>query len=450
MKIEAIILAAGSGSRFESQTPKQFIKIAGKSALQICLETFSKSNTIKGIVVVSNADFLEETQNIVNLIKSDYKIKVTVGGRQRQDSTLNGLAMLDEDTSHVMIHDSVRPLISQEIINNVASALIKEDVVDVVNLCSDTMLQVDESKKYIKNFLDRNFVFKGQTPQSFKVSVLKEAYKLFLNDKSNKKFTDDCSIVAHYLNKKIYCVDGNEQNMKITYPIDIHILDKIFQTNSMQLCNENEDLSFLKDKHILIFGHSSGIGKSVFDIAKEHGAIIEGYSLEDNFDVTNNEDVISAAENFISKHSYIDYFINTTGILKIADLENLSEETILKMISINYSSVVMVTKIMLDKVKGMILHFASSSYTRGRGGYSIYSSCKAAVVNFVQAVSEEINTDLKINVIVPARTDTPMRFSNFGKEEENTLLTSEYVALKTLLTLKQPFSGQVVDIKKID
>ena len=83
----------------------------------------------------------------------------------------------------------------------------------------------------------------------------------------------------------------------------------------------------------------------------------------------------------------------------------------------------------LKESKGSILLFTSSSYTRGRAMYSIYSSTKAAIVNFVQAISEEYNDfGIKINVMNPERTDTPMRRNNFGIEPKQTLLTASEVA----------------------
>ena len=98
--------------------------------------------------------------------------------------------------------------------------------------------------------------------------------------------------------------------------------------------------------------------------------------------------------------------------------------------------------------KGQILHFTSSSYTRGRANYALYSSTKSAVVNFVQAIAEEWQKDgIRINCINPQRTKTPMRTSNFGIEPEGTLLKSEDVAEISLKTLLSDFSGEVVDIK---
>ena len=87
----------------------------------------------------------------------------------------------------------------------------------------------------------------------------------------------------------------------------------------------------------------------------------------------------------------------------------------------------------LKETKGGLIFYTSSSYTRGRALYSIYSSTKAAIVNLVQALAEEWSKDeIRVNVINPERTATPMRFSNFGKEPEGSLLSADVVAEKTL------------------
>ena len=95
-----------------------------------------------------------------------------------------------------------------------------------------------------------------------------------------------------------------------------------------------------------------------------------------------------------------------------------------------------------------LLFYTSSSYTRGRAFYSLYSSTKAAVVNFVQAIAQEWEASgVKVNCINPERTKTPMRERNFGVEDASTLLTAETVAKESLKTLLSDFTGQVIDVK---
>jgi 2-C-methyl-D-erythritol 4-phosphate cytidylyltransferase len=143
--------------------------------------------------------------------------------------------------------------------------------------------------------------------------------------------------------------------------------------------------------------------------------------------------------------------INSAAILNREPLMHLESELVRRIIAINYLGMVNVTRAAYPHVKcanGAVLQFTSSSYTRGRANYALYSSTKAAVVNFVQALAEEWEQDgIRINCINPQRTKTPMRVANFGIEPDSTLLRSEDVALISLQTLLSNFSGEVVDIK---
>jgi 2-C-methyl-D-erythritol 4-phosphate cytidylyltransferase len=130
---------------------------------------------------------------------------------------------------------------------------------------------------------------------------------------------------------------------------------------------------------------------------------------------------------------------------------NMKQSTIEQMIRTNYDGMVNVaieSYPYLKESKGQLLLYTSSSYTRGRAFYSIYSSTKAAAVNFTQALAQEWEpAEIKVNVINPERTKTPMRVMNFGNEPDSTLLSSEEVAEVSLQTLLSDFTGQVIDIK---
>ena len=145
------------------------------------------------------------------------------------------------------------------------------------------------------------------------------------------------------------------------------------------------------------------------------------------------------------------FFTFANLIVLYQPIMNLNQEEIRKIIDVNYLGMVNITISAFKYLKlsnGHILHFTSSSYTKGRAFYSLYSSTKAAVVNFVQAIAEEWDLyNIKINCINPQRTKTPMRIKNFGIEDDNTLLKSEDVANISLKVLLSNFSGEVVDIK---
>lgn len=132
-------------------------------------------------------------------------------------------------------------------------------------------------------------------------------------------------------------------------------------------------------------------------------------------------------------------------------LEKFSRQDILKQVDVNFTSQVNIVKSAIGKMaqNGSIMLFTSSSYTRGRETYSIYSAAKAALVNFVQAMSEEIiEKKIKINAMCPSRTDTPMRTRNFGQEPKGSLLSPRKVAAETLKACFSDFSGQIISIRR--
>ena len=187
-------------------------------------------------------------------------------------------------------------------------------------------------------------------------------------------------------------------------------------------------------------------------MAKEYGAKVYASSTRTGVDITNYKNVEQFLEGINRETGKIDYVINSAGVLRIGKLLDREIEDIKNDININYIGSINVAKASipyLQKTKGCMLMFASSSYTRGRALYSTYSSTKAGIVNLVQALSEELISDgIRINTINPERTATPMRFKAFGKEPEGSLLEVDKVAEASLKTLLSDLTGQVIDVRR--
>jgi 2-C-methyl-D-erythritol 4-phosphate cytidylyltransferase len=239
--------------------------------------------------------------------------------------------------------------------------------------------------------------------------------------------------------------------MKATHPIDLYILDKLFQLSTTAVdCDRQEELS---GKTVVVFGGSQGIGSDIVEAAKILGANVFSFSRKTtNTYVEKNEDVSKALRETYQKTGRIDYVVNTAGLLHIQSLSDMNNETVVNAIEVNYIAPIIVAKASfpyLKKTKGQLLLFTSSSYTRGRAEYSVYSSSKAAVVNLTQALADEwVKDDIRINCINPERTATPMRLKAFGKEDPRSLLCSADVARASINTLLSDITGQVIDVRR--
>ena len=150
----------------------------------------------------------------------------------------------------------------------------------------------------------------------------------------------------------------------------------------------------------------------------------------------------------------IDYVVVTAGVLHTGDLADADDETIEQIIGVNYLAPVQIARLgagYLEATKGQLLLFTSSSYTRGRAGYSLYSSTKAAVVNLTQALADEwLGLGVRVNCINPERTATPMRSKAFGEEPPGDLLGATEVAKASVDVLVSDITGQVIDVRRLD
>lgn len=445
LKNYAIILASGLGSRLGDDLPKQFIKIAGKTVLEHTIDIFEKNSLIDEIIVVITPAYRVLAEEII--LKNNWSkiTKLLNGGETRKESSNIGISSINDKEANVIIHDCARPFLSQKILSDCIKALNEFSAIDVAINATDTIIKVQDD--IINQIPERKNLMRGQTPQCFKLSIIKKAHELSINDNN---FTDDCGLVLKHNLCPIYVVKGDIENIKITYPLDTYIADKLFQLKKTIL-PKVLNLQDLKDKVLVIFGGTSGIGKSITELAKSYNAKVYSTSISHGCDVSDYKQVENFLESVASKNNNIDFIINTAGVLKIGKLSERIIEEIQQEININYFGTINVAKASipyLKKSSGSLLLFGSSSYTRGRALYSTYSSTKAAIVNLMQALSEEfINDNIRVNVINPARTDTPMRRNAFGKEPDKTLLNPQKVAQKSLEVLLTDITGQVIDVR---
>ena len=455
MKNIAIILAGGSGSRIGGDIPKQFQKVAGRKIIEHTIDVFENNEQIDEIAIVSREDYIPEVEQMV--VNNHYvKVKkILQGGKERYHSSLSAIAAYTDDNDNLLFHDAVRPLVNDRIIADCIKALEHYEAVDVAVKTTDTVVQVDENN-CISHIPPRAQLRNGQTPQCFKRGVIKRAYDVALADPGFQT-TDDCGVVRRYLpDVPVFVVDGEVFNMKVTYMEDLFLLDKLFQLKTVE-GNQNEVSARAKEempnKVMVVFGGSYGIGEEIVKCARDLGAVVYSFSRSQNgVDVTDIEQVSRALADVFHRNGRIDYVVCTAGVLVKQPLSAMSSDDIVRSVNVNYMGVVNVAKASyeyLRESRGSILFYTSSSYTRGRMMYSIYSSTKAAIVNLTQALSEEWFGDaIRVNCINPERTRTPMRRQAFGIEPEGTLLEPQDVAVASVNTLVSKCTGEVIDVKR--
>lgn len=217
-KVIAILLAGGSGNRFGADCPKQFLEVEGCTVLEHSIRAFHHSPLVDEIVIVTRKDFVEEVRHIASAYPK--VTHVCEGGKERYHSTLAALEVCTDGDDMLLIHDAVRPLVSEAVIARCVEALSRYDAIGVAVPSTDTIVRVDEGECIVET-LPRATLRNMQTPQGFRQRVLRRAFDIGLQD-VNFVPTDDCGVVSTYLPEvAIRIVEGETTNIKITYPSDL-------------------------------------------------------------------------------------------------------------------------------------------------------------------------------------------------------------------------------------
>jgi 2-C-methyl-D-erythritol 4-phosphate cytidylyltransferase len=436
MKCIAILLMAGSGNRFGSHLPKQFHRLGGKPIYEHTLDVFLNSKLFDEILLICPQDKIEQ-------IPARPCVRLIAGGATRQESVYLGL-LACPDADIACIHDAVRPFVTPEILQeNIAKAL-EMGAVDTCIPSADTLVH-SPHKDRLASIPDRSEYLRGQTPQTFRYPLILKAHQRAL-EKGIANRSDDCSLILD-IGAPVRVVSGSEYNIKITTELDLYLAEQIFRLR----CATASHHTSLRGKHFIVTGATGGIGRALCEELKREGAIPIPLARSTQPFAADLTCYTSASQAFDAIHKAfgpVDGLINSIGEFKLAALHTLTSEDIERQLAINLKALIFSCKCAQLKQAGHIVNIASSSYIRGRENYSIYSSAKAAVVNFTQGLAEERPT-LYINAIVPQRTLTAMRLENFPDEDPDTLLQPTEVAQGITALLKDTaLKGSVIEIRK--
>lgn len=437
----AILLCAGEGKRFNHPLPKQFHRLSGKKIYLYALETFLASPCIHAIVIVAPSAF---HQDILDDLRAHQNkpIILASGKSSRQLSTLSGLKACPENTTHVLVHDGVRPFVTHAIIEENILLAKQHGSCDTCIPSYDTIVH-SADQAFISTIPQRSMYLRGQTPQTFSYELLLRAHQE-AQQASIIEATDDCQLVLR-LSRSIPIAQGCDENIKITTEYDLLLAEQILRLKLMrppELIQES-----ILNKRYVIVGANGGIGSALIRALTNKGALCIPLTKKD-CNNSNPHQIKTVFETLFNTYGPLDGLINVAGCLTRAPLSILSEKDIQQHIDSNFLAMVLACKYCQLKHNAHIVNFSSSSYTRGRPTYIMYSAMKSAVVNFTQGLAME-RPDLNINCIVPSRTHTSMREKNFPGEDINELLDKETVAdevVKILGSIKM--TGMTVEIKK--
>lgn len=225
-KYAAIVLAAGSGKRMNSQVHKQYLIIQDRPVLYYSLKAFEDSAVDEIVLVVGKGEEKFCRKEIVDKYGISKVKAIVEGGKERYHSVFEGLKQTS-DADYVLIHDGARPFVNQDIIRRCMQEVQKYQACVVGMPVKDTIKIADEGG-YAKQTPDRKNVWMIQTPQTFSYALIYEAYEEMLKTE-DAAITDDAMVLERTKGKKSKLIEGSYRNIKITTPEDLLIANVYLQ-----------------------------------------------------------------------------------------------------------------------------------------------------------------------------------------------------------------------------
>jgi 2-C-methyl-D-erythritol 4-phosphate cytidylyltransferase len=415
-----IILAGGIGQRYGSSIPKQYIKLNGKIVIHYILDEYIKSNLFNKIIIVVNDLrykylFKNYDKNLIKIIK---------GGKTRTQTIYNALKFIKKYNSDtVFFQDAVRPLINAEDLPQYLEALKGFDCVVTYEPITDALF--DDT--------DRNKYKLIQSPDVVKFDKLYKEINIF-------NHTD--AIYQQLKNPKINFIKLNHANNKITYPYDLFILEHLIKYDEY-----TPRIPDLKNKNILLLGSSGGIGTATYKS-------LLLYNPNQIWTPSHRE--LNLSENFsdslINKYCGLDIIINCAGIPYKNEDSLLSHYE--EMMNVNFRANVLLIE-SAKKIRKYhdrpinIVVISSSSATKGRFGFTIYSASKSALHSLVESQAEELaKKEIYLNCICPEKVITPFWKKLKTKINKQESLTPQKVTDMILSYSDTKEFGKIIHVRK--
>ncbi|MBB2909670.1 2-C-methyl-D-erythritol 4-phosphate cytidylyltransferase [Streptosporangium becharense] len=421
LRTVAVVLAGGVGRRVGLNTPKQLLEIGGKTILEHTLALFNGAPEIDEILVLMTPGFTGEVERLVE--RNGYR-KVTgvlEGGETRSETTWRALRALGQGECDVLLHDAVRPLTEPRIISDCVAALRVHPAVEVAIPSSDTLVVVSRGPhgETVRDIPDRAGLRRVQTPQCFRLSVIREAYERAFADPAfgDRPPTDDCGVVLRYLpDVPIHVVPGSERNMKVTHPVDLFIADQLLRLAAAEAPAPPDEAlrEAMAGRTLVVLGGSGGhTGAGVAELAGElagrYGARV--FALPEGSRVQDPRAVGGTLARAAGETGRIDYVASVAGAPP-GDLGSLDDSAVAEWVGASHLGPVTVARAALPhlrETRGRLLFCGPGADGRA-GGDALQAQARASMTALAGALAGEWAAyGVRVDCVDPAPAAIPGR-----------------------------------------
>ncbi|MFC4531532.1 SDR family oxidoreductase [Sphaerisporangium dianthi] len=401
-----VVLAGGVGQRVGLNMPKQLLKVAGRTIIEHTLAVFEAAPEIDEIVVLMAPGHVAEAEEIVRRGGFGKVSTVVEGGASRTESTWRALRAIGSEECDVLLHDAVRPLLEPRIISDCVEALRTHRAVGVAIPSSDTMVVAASGPhgEVIQDVPDRSRLRRVQTPQCFRLSVIRQAYERAFADPefATRPATDDCGVVLRYLPQvPIRIVPGSEHNMKVTHRVDVHIAERLFELAGRAApaaAGPQARRRAFEGRTVVVFdgGGDDGLGARVAALAAGYGAAVHRFSRDrDGVRVEDPASVSDALDRVAKETGRVDHVLDASGMPRAGRPGDPADQAMAEAVQIGFLGPVTVARAAFPHLRetgGRLVLTVAPSAAFGRAGAGPDASARAAraaVAELTRALAEE-------------------------------------------------------------